>query len=137
MIHNMTIQQIEEQLAARYGENFAENLAAEYLNEETYKRLMGIDDKTERRRQIALELNKGIQDGSIDADIILGNSDFEGWLHAHDTEEQRRILKQMQVPSRPDMQTAAQVTDDSKIEDHHGKRHNVALESGFDKILGR
>lgn len=58
MIHNMTIQQIEEQLAARYGENFAENLVAEYLNEETYKRLMGIDDKTEHRRQIALELTR-------------------------------------------------------------------------------
>ncbi|SEN38597.1 hypothetical protein [Nitrosomonas marina] len=93
MIHNMTLQQIEDQLAARYGENFAENLAAEYLDEESYKRLMSIEDKTERRRQIAVELNQGIRDGSIDADKILGNSDFEGWLHAHDMEDHQRAAK--------------------------------------------
>jgi len=93
MIHNMTLQQIEDQLAARYGENFAENLAAEYLSEESYKRLMSIEDQTERRRQIAVELNQGIRDGSIDADKILGNSDFESWLHAHDMEDQRMLQK--------------------------------------------
>jgi len=65
MIRNMTLQQIEDQLAARHGENFAKNLAAEYLSEESYKRLMSIEDKTERRRQIAIELNKGIEDDSI------------------------------------------------------------------------
>lgn len=137
MIHNMTLQQIEDQLAARYGENFAENLAAEYLNEESYKRLMSIEDKTERRRQIAVELNQGIRDGSIDADKILGNSDFEGWLHARDAEEQRRILQQTQALNQPDTRTENQVTDDSKIENHHQNQQNAALESGFDKIFGR
>ncbi|SFL35950.1 hypothetical protein SAMN05216302_106717 [Nitrosomonas aestuarii] len=77
MIHNMTLQQIEDQLAARYGENFAENLAAEYLSEESYKRLMSIEDKTERRRQIAVELYKGIEDGSIDKGRIFENADME------------------------------------------------------------
>jgi len=89
MTNNMTIRQIEDQLAARYGENFAENLAAEYLSEETYKRLMEVEDKTERRRQIAVELNKGIRDGSVDADKIYGNSDFENL----DTHERNRQLK--------------------------------------------
>jgi hypothetical protein len=93
MIHNMTLQQIEDQLAARYGENFAENLAAEYLSEESYKRLMSIEDKTERRRQIAVELNQGIEDGSIDKGRIFENADMENWLKVHEAEEQRRVLK--------------------------------------------
>jgi hypothetical protein len=93
MIHNMTLQQIEDQLAARYGENFAENLAAEYLSEESYKRLMSIEDQTERRRQIAVELNKGIEDGSIDKGRIFENADMENWLKVHEAEEQQRVLK--------------------------------------------
>lgn len=136
MIHNMTLQQIEDQLAARYGENFAENLAAEYLDEESYKRLISIEDKTERRRQIAVELNQGIRNGSIDADKILGNSDFEGWLHARDAEEQR-IFERSQVLNQPDTQSSDPAVDGQKIEDHHKNQQNTALENGFDKIFGR
>ncbi len=132
MIHNMTIQQIDERLAAQYGENFAEDLAAEYLDEETYKRLMEIEDQTERRRQIAIELNKGIQDGTIDTDKIHGNSDFEGWLGAHEIEEQcelERSRSNVQLDdSYPDN------TNDAKVEGNHNLTEGNE-ESAFNAIF--
>lgn len=120
LIHNMTLQQIEDQLAARYGENFAENLAAEYLTEESYKRLMSIEDKTERRRQIAIELNKGIEDGSIDKGRIFENADMENWLKVHEAEEQRRVLKRAHS-SDAEIDPPSDKTDDrlSNAEDAH------------------
>lgn len=136
MIHNMTIQQIEERMATQYGENFAEDLAAEYLDEETYIRLMEIEDQTERRRQIAIELNKGIQDGTIDADKIHGNSDFEDWLGAHAVEEQRE-LERAQELRRNDTQSSDALADETKVDKHHENKHSTALESGFDNVFGR
>ena len=125
MIHNMTLQQMEDQLAARYGENFAENLAAEYLNEESYKRLMSIEDKTERRRQIALELNQGIRDGSIDADKIYGNSDFKNWLDTHEKNRQLKLESARNdqaslTKTDSDPEHATDLTDiNTKIEEAH------------------
>jgi len=52
-ILNDRLDALEDKLIDKYGEDFAENLAAEYLDDETYKQLMLIDDKDERRRQIA------------------------------------------------------------------------------------
>jgi hypothetical protein len=137
MIHNMTLQQIEDQLAARYGENFAENLAAEYLSEDSYKRLMSIEDKTERRRQIAVELNQGIRNGSIDADKILGNSDFEGWLHAHDMEEQRMLQKSRGF-SQNDTESNHPHSNDaerSRVENAHTLTKGTDEESAFNAIF--
>ena len=135
-ISNMAIQQMEERLAERYGENFAENLAAEHLAEDTYKRLMGIDDKTERRRQIALELNIGIQDGSIDKDKILGNSDFKDWLDAHDIEEQERASRiqfNNEAGTRPNQKNEA-VSETQKAEDSH-QLSNGNEESAFNAMF--
>ena len=135
MIHNMTLQQIEDQLAARYGENFAENLAAEYLSEESYKRLMSIEDKTERRRQIAVELNKGIEGGSIDKGRIFENADMENWLKVHEAEEQRRVLKRAHS-SDAEIDHPSDKADDklSNVEDAHNLE-NGNEEAFFDTIF--
>ena len=135
MIHNMTLQQIEDQLAARYGENFAENLAAEYLSEESYKRLMSIEDKTERRRQIAVELNKGIEDGNIDKGRIFENADMENWLKVHEAEEQRRVLKRAHS-SDAEIDHPSDKADDklSNVENAHNLE-NGNEEAFFDTIF--
>lgn len=125
MISNMTIEQMENRLAAQYGENFAENLAAEYLDEDVYKRLMSIEDKTERRRQIALELNKGIRDGSIDADKINDNSDFKNWLDTHEKNRQLKLESTQNnqaslTETDSDPEHATDLTDiNNKIEEAH------------------
>lgn len=132
MISNMTIEQMENRLAAQYGENFAENLAAEYLDEDIYKRLMNIEDKTERRRQIAVELNKGIEDGSIDEDTIYGNSDFKNWLGAH--KENRELRLENAGPSdHSEIHTSVAET----AEEKHQNNHNENLETGFDSMFGK
>jgi hypothetical protein len=139
MISNMTIRQMEDRLAEQYGENFAENLAAEHLDEDTYKRLMGIDDKTERRRQIAFELNKGIEDGSIVTDKIYGNSDFKDWLGAHKENRQLKLeASQNNYDSDSKLNPDTEVTGNEKsIEESHKNAQNTGLEVGFDAILGK
>ncbi len=73
------IEAMEANLSDKYGEDFAENLAAEHLDEDTYMRLMEIDDQDERRRQIAIELQRGIENGTIDPNAI-ENPDFIEWI---------------------------------------------------------
>ena len=73
------IDAMEASLVDKYGEDFAENLAAEHLDEDTYMRLMAIEDQDERRRQIAIELNEGIGNGTIDRNAI-DNPDFKEWI---------------------------------------------------------
>ena len=48
----------------KYGEDFAEQFAAELLDKETFEKLMLIQDPEERRKAIALSVWDGIQDGS-------------------------------------------------------------------------
>lgn len=86
-ILNSTLADLEASMVNKYGEDFAENLAAELLDEETYKRVMSIVDQDERRRQIAIEINQGLSDGSIDASRFNQNQDFVQWLDARDENE--------------------------------------------------
>ncbi len=80
IILNNRLADIENRLIDKYGEYFAENLAAEHLDDETYKLLMTIDDQNERREQIAKMINDGIEEGTIDLDAINENPDLKEWL---------------------------------------------------------
>ena len=77
------IQFLESSLADRYGEDFAENLAAEYLDEETYKELMAIEDQDERRAATAAAINEGIANGKIDPAEIYNDPALRDWLEKH------------------------------------------------------
>jgi len=77
------LEAITNDMIAKYGEDFADNLAAEFLDEETYKKLMKIEDPEERRKAIAHAINDGVQNGTIDADAAYKNPDFKGWLDKH------------------------------------------------------
>lgn len=79
------IQILETSLADRYGDDFAENLAAEYLDEETYKELMAIEDQDERRAAIAAAINEGIANGTIDPSEIYADAELKEWLEKHAT----------------------------------------------------
>lgn len=79
------IQILEISLADRYGEDFAENLAAEYLDEQTYKELMAIEDQEERRSAIAAAINEGITNGTIDPSEIYADAELKEWLEKHAT----------------------------------------------------
>ncbi len=136
MISNMSIEQMENRLAAQYGENFAENLAAEFLDEETYKRLMEIEDQTERRRQIAFELNKAIESGSIDADEVYRNSDFKDWLDTHKVERQHK-LKKTEEAELDQENTNGLPSGTEKAEQTYQGTQNANLETGLDFILGK
>lgn len=77
---NDQLEAIESALVGKYGEQFAENLAAELLDEEQFKVIMQIEDEAERRRAIADAINNGIANGSIDPKDAYENPDFKEWL---------------------------------------------------------
>lgn len=82
---------IENKMIDKYGEDFAENLAAEYLDKETYQKLIEIEDQEERRHAIAKAINDGIENGTIDADKIT-NPDFKEWLDIHKDKYQQLMI---------------------------------------------
>lgn len=95
------IEAMERSLVEKYGEDFAENLAAEHLDEKTYMRLIAIEDQDERRHQIAIELKQGIDNGTIDADTIFENSDIQEWVEARATLEEQRLTIEVDSSSEP------------------------------------
>jgi len=107
---NDRIARIEANLIDKYGEDFAENLAAGYLDDETYKQLMSIEDKDERRRQIAQVINEGIESGTIDPDAINENPDFAEWLDVRN-ETELNITSQ-EVENSQSMSEDANLKDD-------------------------
>lgn len=114
---NDRLTQIEANLVDKYGEDFAENLAAEYLDEYTYKELMSIEDKEERRRQIAQAINEGIENGTIDPNTINENPDFMEWLDVR-REETLNIASQ-------------------EVENSNSVEPEPKTESGFDVLFSK
>ena len=80
---NDQLEAIESALVGKYGEQFAENLAAELLDEEQFKVIMQIEDQAERREAIAKAINDGIRSGEIDVQKAFENPDFRDWLNKH------------------------------------------------------
>lgn len=75
---------IENAMVDKYGEDFAEQFAAEYLEEDVFNEIMQIEDPEKRRQAFAQAINDGIRNGTIDADDVNANPDFAGWLDRHD-----------------------------------------------------
>ena len=80
---NDQLEAIESALVGKYGKQFAENLAAELLDEEQFKVIMQIEDQAERREAIAKAINDGIRSGEIDVQKAFENPDFRDWLNKH------------------------------------------------------
>jgi len=118
------IQQMELQLEAKYGENFAEQLAAEHLNEDTYNRLMEIEDKDERRRAIALALKEGIENGTIDPNAI-DDPQLKDWIEARAQERATR---------RDIEYTDLESADPNSVEQYDQDK-NTTLTKGLDSFL--
>jgi hypothetical protein len=79
---------LEDRLEAQYGENFAENLFADLLEEglieqDEYTRIMAIADEDERRIAIAAAIQRGIDEGRINPDDLDGHPWAQGWLNEH------------------------------------------------------
>ena len=96
------LEAITNDMIAKYGEDFADNLAAEFLDEETYKKLMEIEAPEERRLAIAKAINEGINNGTIDADAAHNNPDVKGWLETNDKLEQKQIEMGAAMDTEPD-----------------------------------
>lgn len=87
-----SIQQMESQLEDKYGENFAEQLAAEHLDEETYQKIMAIEDQDERRAAIALALKEGIENGTIDP-AVFDDPQIREWIEARSQQENEIVYQ--------------------------------------------
>ncbi|ODS23241.1 hypothetical protein AB835_09800 [Candidatus Endobugula sertula] len=74
------LDQIDAAMVAKYGEDFAEQFAADLLDEQPYKKVMSIQDQKERREAIAEAINDGIATGTIDQQKAYENPDFGNWL---------------------------------------------------------
>lgn len=113
---NDRLAQIEANLVDKYGEDFAENLAAEYLDEDTYKELMSIEDKEERRHAIANALNEGIGNGTIDPDAINENPDFKEWLDLRKEKDHMIQLEQ----SSENLELDTTISSENNVEETFG-----------------
>jgi len=112
------IHDLEVTLAGRYGEDFAENLAAEYLDEEIFKSLMAIEDQSERRHAIALALSEGIANGSIDPEEISRDPELTDWLN--------KQLEKRELRQKSSLESDLAV---------HEKEIDQSLESGLESIF--
>ena len=80
------INALETDLAAKYGENFAEDLFADLhqqglIEQEDYDRIMAIKDQDERRQAIAVNIQQGLEKGTItDSDLEENPWDVHEWL---------------------------------------------------------
>lgn len=102
---------ITNNMIDKYGEDFAEQFAAEFLDEDTFIDIMKIKDDQERRAAFAQAINDGIKNGTIDAEEVSANLDFKEWLTVHDNIVEQRALVATQAPGQTvELVQNAQVT---------------------------
>jgi len=97
---------IEAGLAAKYGKNFAEDLAKRYLKKEEAERLLTIQDDEERKHQIALAIKRRVDAGEIDAPE-LSAPEYKEWLETH--EEKRSALEAQAQEAITDVKTGEKI----------------------------
>ena len=122
------LQEIELAMARKYGEDFAEQFAAELLDEKTFEKLMQIKDPEERRKAIALSIHDGVKNGSIDATKAYQNPDFKEWLDKHT--EVREFRQELENSS-------ASVSDAHKAEQSNDLSQGINEEDTFDALFGK
>ena len=89
---------MEEMLADKYGENFAEDLFSDLhekglIDDDEYDRIMAIEDPEERRQAIAAAIQKGLDDGTITMDDLKDHPRAEQWLSMHKDAVEKRNLE--------------------------------------------
>ena len=94
------INALESDLAAKYGENFAEDMFADLhqqglIDQEDYDRIMAIKDQDERRQAIAMSIQQGLDNGTItEADLEKHPWDVREWM---DPRVEREALIKMET----------------------------------------
>lgn len=68
----------------KYGEDFAEQFAADLLEPDVFAELMKIEDPEARQQAIAQAILDGIANGTIDPKDAYANPDFADWLKKYD-----------------------------------------------------
>ena len=122
------LQEIEMAMIRKYGEDFAEQFAAELLDQETFEELMRIQDPEERRKAIALSIHDGVKNGSIDAAKAHQNPDFKEWLDKHTEAREFRQKLENGSPS---------VSDALKVERSNEFSQGISEEETFDALFGK
>ena len=123
--------QIENELVDKYGVYFADDLAAEYLDVETNKTLMLIQDDEERRHAIANALNDGIKNGTVESEKIYKNTDIKEWLDVSKERENLIEAKQNLQDSKLD----TTISSENNVEETHVTKENKSLESGLNSFF--
>jgi hypothetical protein len=121
------IQQMELQLEAKYGENFAEQLAAEHLDEDTYNRIMEIEDQDERRREIAKALKEGIDNGTIDPAALDNDPQIREWIEARAQEREHKINSELSIEKDINSVESSTQQYESKADENRGNDLSTGL----------
>ena len=93
LLHELSLSEFEDWMEGRYGEDFAENWAAELLDEESYMELVKIENQDERRERIANSIREGMTNGTIAPAKVKDIPHLEEWLNHHDQLEERRLAQ--------------------------------------------
>lgn len=105
---------IEDGLAAKYGKNFAEDLARRYLEKEETERLFKIEDEEERKHQIALAIKRRVDSGEIHAPE-LSSPEYKEWLDTH--KEKERVLQAQAKEAIADAKAGKELNIAGEVED--------------------
>lgn len=76
---NQHMAPIEEALAEKYGENYYEQIAAKYLDQDVFERLMAIEDPEERKAAMREELAQRFREGKIEIE----EPEIRDWLETY------------------------------------------------------
>lgn len=93
LMYEIALSEFESTMESKYGEDFAENWAAELLDEQSYMELVRIENQDERREAIANAIREGIRNGTIDPAKVRNIPHLEEWLERHDQLEERRLAQ--------------------------------------------
>lgn len=104
---------IEDGLAAKYGKNFAEDLARRYLEEEEAERLLAIENEEERRHQIALAIKRRVDSGEIHVSELDEEPRVEEWLKLN--EEKADVLKSQAREAIADVKAGEKIEVSEKV----------------------
>lgn len=105
---------IEDGLAAKYGKNFAEELAKRYLEKEEAERLLAIEDEEERRHRIALAIERRIEKGEIYAPD-LNTPEYKEWRDTH--KEKASVLQAQAKEAIADAKAGKELNIAGEVED--------------------
>lgn len=117
---------ITNNMMAKYGDNFADEFAVEYLDKDTYDKIKLIQDPTERDKAFAKAINDGIKNGTIDAEDVYANPDFAAWLKKHD---------EVDLANPKSSRSLEQTSVELSTEGATLSSENDALSGGFDALF--